>query len=375
MGCQCDHAGACPWHQAITDEASYKACLEGTPPKPIKPAPCVYLGKWLDVKRRKIDQPLYECQIHGECTLKANRGRRAACSDCGDAVRLSDPSLSTKFLDPLRVTDKQGKQTHVLRNLLCDGAAFLVCGGPSLKTVDYSKLSQRGVFSLGVNNVCGFAPVTAFVCSDPPSKFHSGIFLDPKIMKFLPTPKLRGNRAKLRSKKKDGSFEWIDQQTGNAPNCWGFERRSWMAVDSTWFTESSAAWGNHDNGVKKTGEPKTVNTMFLALRLLQYLGARKIFLLGVDFYMDPSLDKVSNYAFGEERDPNAVGSNNNQYRVASIWFERLRPVFEKFGYSVFNCNPYSHLRAFPHVPYETALKVVRGKVPPEPFDLQGWYKK
>jgi len=263
----------------------------------------------------------------------------------------------------------------VLRNLLNGGAAFLVCGGPSVKTVPYQKLRERGIFSMGVNNVAGYVPVSAFTCSDPPMKFHSGIFLDPKIIKFLPTPKMRRNRGRLRKKNPDGTFQQIDTSTAEAPNCWGYERRSWLSVDDSWFTETSAAWGNHDMGVKKTGEEKTVNTMFLALRLLQYLGARKVFLLGVDFVMDPSKGLYSNYAFGEERDIGACDANNRQYGIANDWFIRLKPIFEKYGFQVYNCNKHSHLRAFPYVDFFTALKVCRGQVPLEPFDLKGWYKK
>jgi hypothetical protein len=228
---------------------------------------------------------------------------------------------------------------------------------------------------MGVNNVAAYAPVSSFVCSDPPSKFHFGIFLDPKIMCFLPTPKLSGVRAKLRAKDPNGDFRYLEDVTSRCPNTWGFERRSWLACDDSWFLTPGAAWGNHAKGVERTGEPKTVNTMLLAIRVLQYLGARKIFLLGVDFYMDPTVGPKDNYAFGELREPNAVQSNNDQYRISNDWLKRLRPVFERWGFSVYNCNSESRLEAFDYVPFNVALKICRGKVPEGEWDLENWYWK
>jgi hypothetical protein len=156
---------------------------------------------------------------------------------------------------------------------------------------------------------------------------------------------------------------------------WGFERRSWLSPDDTWFLDPGAAWGNHNRGVDKVGEQKTVCTMLLGLRILQYLGAKRIFLLGVDFYMDPDKDLHGNYSFGEERKQDAVNSNNNQFRVVNDWLVKLRPVFEKFGFETYNCNQNSHMRAFDYCPFDVALEDCRGLVPEEPWDLVGWYSK
>jgi len=53
----------------------------------------------------------------------------------------------------------------------------------------------------------------------------------------------------------------------------------------------------------------------------------------------------------------------------------LRPVFERYGFETYNCNPLSRCRAFDYVPFDLALEVVRGDVPKEPFDLKFWYNK
>lgn len=165
--------------------------------------------------------------------------------------------------------------------------------------------------------------------------------------------------------------------TVESPNVWGFGRRSWFQVDNTFFTDRDAAWGNHDSGCKRTGLEKTVMTMLLAIRLLYYLGSRRVYLVGVDFFMNPGLGKFDNYAFGQGRDPNACESNNNQFAVVNKWMRMMvdNGTFKKFGFEIFNCNPKSGLRAFEYVPFELAVKDVLVDFPRPPWDLEGWYEK
>jgi hypothetical protein len=141
--------------------------------------------------------------------------------------------------------------------------------------------------------------------------------------------------------------------------------------------EPSAAWGNHNAGVERTGEPKTVCTLLLGLRLLYYLGARRIFLVGVDFFMDPKKDLLDNYAFGEERDNNACRSNNAQYRIVNQWLCSMQEngIFDQFGLEIYNCCENSGLRAFPYVPFDVAVDNAREGIPEEPYNLKNWYKK
>lgn len=150
-----------------------------------------------------------------------------------------------------------------------------------------------------------------------------------------------------------------------------------MQPDETFFLDEQAAWGNHNAGVKRTGLKKTVCTMLLGIRLLYYLGSRKIYLVGVDFRMDPSADLQENYAFAENRDAGAVKSNNSQFEIVNDWLCEMQQngTFEKFGLEIYNCNSRSGLRAFAHVPFEMAVQDTLKDFPEEPFDTVDWYTK
>ena len=342
---------------------------------------CVYLGEEQPEKITPDGRKVFTCKMHGCCTKASPPNPFAACESCVTRTLPDDRDLSIKFVDHLKVYDRDRSQTHALRNMLGGRPAFLVCGGPSAKTLPLYELEQRGIFSLAVNNMAGYYNASAFLCSDPPSKFHNGIWLDPSTMKFIPSPKMARKRGGLREKVGD-EFKELHRNgervaAADCPNVWGFERRAWWQCDDSFFIEDSAAWGNHDAGVLRTGEKKTVCTPLLGLRLLYYLGARTIYLVGVDFNMDVNVGLTDNYAFGEERDANAIDSNNRQYAIVNEWLVKMKKqgTFSKYGLSVYNCNPQSCLRAFEHVPFDLAVKDTLKDYPKQPFDLEGWYKK
>ena len=240
------------------------------------------------------------------------------------------------------------------------GGGFLVCGGPSLNTNDLSRLGERGVVSLAVNNSAGHAPVRAWCFSDPQYKFHHGLFLDPDIITMAPTPKLGKH---VRVKLSDGSFRFTSTKLFDCPNTWGFQRRT-MFDGPTFFSTTHAHWGYGG----KQGEDRsfsTINTMFLGLRLLHYLGPRKIFLLGVDFKREPD----AFYAWPQDK------GGGGGWKKSIKLFKMLQPHLKAAGVEIFNCNPTSALEVFPHVPYDQAIRECKGLVPDEPFDLAGWYNK
>lgn len=414
--CICDGPGACLKYDAVVDSTALTACRRGHPPE--ASSPCVYLDHAHPGKVGPNGNSAYDCRIHGQCTIAGPNKMLASCEHCDDKLTKASPDFATRFVDTLRITDRRRIETDALQNMLNGGVAFLVCGGPSAKDLPLERLNERGPWSMAVNNVAGwerFIP-NAFVCSDPPSKFCDGIWMDPNIAKFIPSPKFSKGRWSIRTKRAESHVvpcpkcrggkrikklkgnpcplcngtkeheEWFDpklrdngeqMRTIDAPNVWGFERRGWMVPDDTFFLLPSASWGNQDAGVKRTGEEKTVCTMLLGLRLLYYLGARRIYLVGVDFLMDPAASVTGNYSFGEVRDIDAIQSNNSHFRVINEHLCRMAGagVFERFGLEIFNTFERSSLRAFPYVPFEESIMDAKRWLPQEPYSLEGWYKK
>lgn len=369
---------------------------------------CIYRGAATGAPHE--GEPLWACQRHGTCVDAAESNGVAACGDCPDRLPAEAPDFARRWRDPLLVYDRAKETTGALRGVLAGRSAFLACGGPSARALPLEALAERGVWTMAVNNAAGHFPCQAFVCSDPPSKFSHSVWLDPAIMKLIPRPKMDRKRGRLRRKLPREEWQVCDRcrATGrdgdrkcpacgglgclmfgpllgpdgrqmsaiDCPNVWGFSRRSWLACDDTFFTDPAASWGNQAAGVARTGEQRTACTMLLAMRLLRYLGAGRVFLLGVDFGMDPGRGPTGNYAFGELRDRDACQSNNMQYVIANSWLCRLQAagVFERFGIEFYNCNASSGLRAFSYVPFDEALADVRAGVEPRP-DLEGWYAK
>ncbi len=112
--------------------------------------------------------------------------------------------------------------------------------------------------------------------------------------------------------------------------------------------EDTFNWGNH----KRHGGGRSV--MLPAIRLLFYLGIRRVFLLGADFNMD----RQSKYHFPQERARGSINGNNWTYQKLNKWFKELRPLFERENFEVLNCNPKSRLEAFKSVSFEDAVEQV-----------------
>lgn len=339
---------------------------------------CVYLGD--EEQKKQADDSIAVCHLYEQCSPTGKESSLPSCIDCKDRLTQDDPKFADKWIDPLHVLDSRRLRTTSLRDLLKGASVFLAAGGPSANDLPLEQLNRRGVWTCCVNNMAGHARFRpqAFFCSDPPSKFSHSIWLDPAIMKFVPIPKMRGGRSKLKKKVGPRQFEPLGRRVCECPNVWGFKRNSWLTPDDQFFLSDGACWGNHQAGVERTGQAKTVCTFLLGLRLLRYLGAKRIYLIGVDFRMASDYGYAFDQGIGHKRpkDGSAPQYDNKQYGVVNDWLCTMRQngVFGRFGLEIFNCNPTSSLRAFDHVPFEQAIIDVQGVVETAP-DLSQWYEK
>lgn len=283
------------------------------------------------------------------CSRKVN-----SCKTCDKAI--------DAFKESCQVCGGTGCKSVDLSGLWSPSAGFLVCGGPSVNKIPFERLRERGIVSMAVNNVAGHVPVSAWVFSDPQSKFHHGMMFDPKTITFAPIGKLR---KRVRAKLPDGSFRGTDVRIRDCPGTLAFSRKTEFDA-KTFLTTPHAHWGR---GGKQTEDDRPFTclcTMLLGIRLLHYMGCPRVYMLGVDFRMTDE----AQYAFGQ-----SAGVRNGRYAKENAMLAELKPVFDKDGFSLFNCNPESGCDVFPKVSFETAYDDCKGCVPSEPFDLSEWYSK
>jgi hypothetical protein len=217
-------------------------------------------------------------------------------------------------------------------------SAFLVCGGPSFAQIDHARLRQPGIVTMGVNNsVKTFRP-NLWVSVDGPDHFLRSTWLDATIMKFVPISHLE---CRLFN---SDTWRWLDTRVCECPNVFYFRRNAhFQPAQFLW--EDTLNWGNH----KKFGGGRSV--MLPAIRLLFYLGIRRVFLLGADFKMDPT----HKYHFEQDRSRSSIRGNTATYQKLNRWFGQLRSQFARAGFEVVNCNMESRLRAFDFMPFDAAL--------------------
>jgi hypothetical protein len=292
------------------------------------------------------------------------------CAAPSDAIYQASDSQSgaeTAQDDSLVVTDRWLRPTHALRDMLAGGHAFLLCGGPSAQCLPLERLAERGIWSMAINNMAAHPDIRpqAFICGDPPLKFHHNIWSDAGILKFIPTCKLMAKGGRYALRRKIGHvFVRSEETTRESPSVFGYDRGWWFRPDESFFLQPWASWGNNDKGVQFTGDSKCMFTMLAALRVLYYLGARVVFLVGADFHRD------AGYSF------NQVHRYGGQYPIVNRWLCRMvrDGVFRRFGLQVFNCYMMSGLQAFPYVPLCAAVKAAQHRIDKQP-DLSNWYEK
>jgi hypothetical protein len=178
-----------------------------------------------------------------------------------------------------------------------------------------------------------------WVSVDNPANWIRSIWLDPLIQKFVPichTQKTIFN---------SDAWTMMDTKVCDCPNVLYYKRNEHFKADQ-FLWEDTFNWGNH----KKHGGGRSI--MLVAIRMLYYLGFRTINLLGVDFEMK---DGQANYSFDQHRHKSSINGNNSTYQLLVKRFTALMPYFEQEGLKIFNCNPDSALKVFPHKPYEQAV--------------------
>ncbi len=227
------------------------------------------------------------------------------------------------------------------------------------------RLRERGVMSMAINNAGAYAPVTAHTFGDPQTKFHSAMFLDPKVLSFVPFGKLFYSLQV----KHGGEFYPTDIKPVDCPSVFGFSRRSEYDA-GTFLTTPFAHWGNGHEEAEKRNTYRRLCTMLLGFRILHYLGAPRIFVIGADFHVPPKDSDTPGYAWGDN-----ASCNNKIWWKIDQYMRGIRPVMAAAGVDIYNCNPVSQCEAFDYVSFDDAVVDCKGGIEAEPLDCHDWYNK
>ena len=244
-------------------------------------------------------------------------------------------------------------------------SAFLVLSGPSLNNLDMDAVADSGILTMGVNNSWSVFTPDLWTCVDPPSKFLYSGWMNPQIMKFVPR-RLKQHRLKWKA----GENDWVEtgMLAGHAPNTYLFERNAQFSHHK-YLTEQTVNWGQTAKKPCSVGIKSSRSVMFAAIKILYILGIRRIYLLGCDFSMDGS----KGYAFDQHRGVGGIQGNNRSYNIMQQRFEALKPHFEECGLSVYNCNPESGLKVFPHRDLDEVIHIEMHSREQD-YDTKGWYE-
>lgn len=246
-------------------------------------------------------------------------------------------------------------------------SAFLVCGGPSLTSHDLALLNSRGILTMAVNNAATIVRPNLWCSVDDPGNFSDAIWYDAGITKFVPFCHMEKTFT-VRSP--HGELMDSTDKVGDMPAVFGF-RRNEAFVAEQFLTEDTFNWGNHGNRLDNLGNKGSRSVMYVAIRLLHYLGIRTIYLIGCDFKMQTD---TQNYAFQQGRTSASVRGNNDSYRIMNDRFTALLPHFEQAGLEIYNCTPESGLKPFPRMSYEEAIEAATAMIPKR-INTEGMYDR
>lgn len=238
-----------------------------------------------------------------------------------------------------------------LTDMARGGAAFLIANGPSFAAVPRESL--RRVWTMTLNNGVNSFRSNANCMVDDPTHFSLSTWLDPLILKLVPVAHFEKPLWDNRLVQEQGAWvqkwERSELKVGDCPNVAGYRRNEKFHAPR-WLHEETVNWGNH----AKYGGGRSV--LLAAIRILYLLGFRRVYLLGVDFEMNPE----KKYHFAEERTAASIRGNNATFHKLQGWFTELQPFFLKERFVVKNCNAESRLTAFPFMPFDEAVQEATG---------------
>lgn len=308
--------------------------------------------------------PVHPCALHGECAIRGyTTDMPRLCLTCDDR-RTQETTVARKITAAKGMLfNRQNQPADWLGDQFSGGSCVLVCGGPSVATMDLSRLQQRGVFVAAISEIAAtHVRPHAWFSVDKCTTYHEAIWRDAQIMKFVARQLYDDGDNEKIPVKRGGQWE-PGTLARKMPNVWFYNRGDAWDFDS-FLERPYAMWCTTIDG--KDHIKKSV--MLVAIRLLHWLGFRNVYLIGCDFWMT----REKQYAYPATKGDGAFRSNNKAYRAINETFVQLRPHFEASGFRVYNATPGGRLDAFERVTLDQAVDACLATFPKE-IDVAGLY--
>jgi len=256
-----------------------------------------------------------------------------------------------------------------LKNHYKNSSIFFLGAGPSLLDLDLASLKQRGIITFGVNNLAAklFRP-NLWTCVDTPLSFHESIFRDPAITKFIAGIHT-GSQFTTENR---GRSELVVKQ---CPNVIHYDMNDLFEPD-IFFEQDTVCWGNAENVTDCLGLKSGRSVMLPTIKIMAYLGFKRIYLLGCDFNMQYDPEKKGTgktYAFRQYKNQKACDDNNKGYIRLAKRLAALLPGLEFQNIKVYNCNELSNLKVFSYKSFDDCKKEALKNFPAK-ITTQGLYK-
>ncbi|MBE3069610.1 MAG: class I SAM-dependent methyltransferase [Planctomycetes bacterium] len=214
---------------------------------------------------------------------------------------------------------------------------LLVCPGPSLRDVDPASLRVPGAFTLAINTAYPRVRPDVWVGMDPPECYEGDLF-------WQPFPKVCGSKY--------SETEFLGRPIKTCPNTYFATARKDKAADRPWMMFEAGRLAENPDFVWVGA------TIWTALHVAVWMGARRIFLVGADFggaaaYHDgrslPGHLEKSNLALMDRE-------------VADLPMVRMAAMTA--GVEIISTSPVSRANdALEFVPLERALAMIRAALP------------
>jgi hypothetical protein len=262
--------------------------------------------------------------------------------------------------------NKQGLPIQ-LKNIYKDAHCFLIGSGPSLLNEDLSFLSERGILSMGMNNVAAknIKP-NLWTCFDNPKCFHESIWLDPSIMKFVPE-KEYSNPFILKGKISPYPVKECSNTFG-INTAAGYDHKRFLDFPFCQF-------GLDPGKPCSIGLTGQRSVFYVALKLLFILGIKNVYLVGCDFWMehDPKQSGLGKtYAFEQYKWKGGCFNNNQAYIIMNKRLNATNKHFADKGFTIINCTKDSKLSAFPYCLLQETVSKIQ-ELFPKKISTQGYY--